>query len=223
MQPVVSLNGSLIRLRESRPPPTSLPPGNDVNAYSEFHTRAPSHFIDNYKAFNFNVQDLLDSKVISFAPTGPNVNNNPMPPHVGHSVNMIEESIKHNLISNVDMMKTHLLVLKEQLLLKNVFPGCTSDYAHCLNNPQGCGEVKKGIQLLIDQGTFLVEQIPIADDVSTLEIPYYPVQIPVANAPMTPLVITVPTPFPYKSTKVVPWNYSSTTWRKSLLKFKSLL
>lgn len=99
-----------------------------------------------------------------------------MPPHVNHSVNIIEESIKHNLISKVDMMKTPLLVLKEQLLLKNVFPGCTSDCAHCLNNPQGCGEVKKGIQLLIDQGTFLVEQIPTVEDVYTLEIPYYPIQ-----------------------------------------------
>lgn len=52
--------------------------------------------------------------------------------------------------------------------------------------------------MLIDQGVFLVEHSSAADEVSTLEIPYYPVQIPVENAPTTPLVITVPTPFPYE-------------------------
>ncbi|KAI5436872.1 hypothetical protein KIW84_023118 [Lathyrus oleraceus] len=51
-----------------------------------------------------------------------------------------------------------------------------------------------------------------ADEVSTLEIPYYLVRIPVENAPVTPLVITVPTHFPYESTKVVPWNYNSTAY-----------
>ena len=47
---------------------------------------------------------------------------------------------------------------------------------------------------------------------STLEIPYYPIQIPVVNAPTTPLVITVRPPFPYENTKDVSWNYNSTAY-----------
>lgn len=136
------------------PPPMLFLSGCDINVYYEFHTEAPGHSIDNCKAFRFKVQYLFDSKTITFSPVGPNVNNNPMSPHANHPINMIEESVENNLISKVDMFKTHLLTMKERLLLKNVFPGCTSDCAQCLNNPQGGGELKKGIRLLIDQGTF---------------------------------------------------------------------
>lgn len=75
----------------------------------------------------------------------------------------------------------------------------------------------------------MVEQILDVEDVSTLEIPYYLVQIPVANALVTPLVITVLASFPYESKKIIPWNYGSTVYlygqkqEKSLLKVKSLL
>lgn len=70
---------------------------------------------------------------------------------------MIQESAELNRISKVDMLKTPLLVVNEQLLQKNVFPDCTSDCVYCLKLPQGYEELKKGIQLLIDQGIFLVE------------------------------------------------------------------
>lgn len=110
------------------------------------------------------------------------------------------------------MLKTSLLVVKEHWLQKNMFSGFTFDCGQYLNNPQGCGELKKGIHLLIAQGIFLVEQTPTSEDVSTLEIPYYLVQIPVANSPTTPLVITVPSPFPYESTMAVPGNYNSITY-----------
>lgn len=95
----------------------------------EFHNGAPSHSVDNCKSFRFKVQGLLDSKAIIFAPASPSVNHNPMLPHVGHPINMIEDHVEHNLISNVDMLNTPLLAVKEQLLLKNVFPGYTSDCA----------------------------------------------------------------------------------------------
>ncbi|XP_050889426.1 uncharacterized protein LOC127094663 [Lathyrus oleraceus] len=206
------LNCSLIKLREAKPPPSPLPPGYDANARCEFHTGAPDHTLDNCKTFRYKVQDLLDSKAISFAPARPNVNNNPMPPHFGHPVNMIQESAVVDRISKVDMIKTLLLEVKKQLLLRNVFPGCTDDCARCGDTPQGCEELREGVQMLIDQGIFLVEHSSAADEVSTLEIPYYPVQIPVENAPTTPLVIVVPAPFSYESTKAIPWNYNSTNY-----------
>lgn len=107
------LNGSLIKLREAKPPSSPLPPGYDANARCEFHIGAPVHTIDNCKAFLDKFQDLLDSKAISSAPAGPNVNNNLMPPHAGHPVNMIQESAEVDCISKVDMIKTLLLEVKE--------------------------------------------------------------------------------------------------------------
>lgn len=65
---------------------------------------------------------------------------------------------------------------------------------------------------MIDQCIFLVKHTSDAEDVSTLEIPYYPVQIFVVDTPITPLITTVPTPFPYESIRVVPWNYNSTAY-----------
>lgn len=157
------------------PPSTPLPLDYDSNAFCKFHTRAPGHTIDNYKAFRYKVQDLLNSKAISFTHAAPNINNNRMPPYAIHLANMVQESAQFNRVSKVDMIKTHLLVVKERLLLRKVFLGCTYDCACCLNNPQGCGEFKRGIHLLIDQGIFLVEHTSAAEDVSTLEIPYYPI------------------------------------------------
>lgn len=104
------LNGSLIKMREVKPPPMPLPLDYNINARCEFHTREPGHSVDNYKAFMFKVQDLLDFKAISLAPAGPTFNNNPMLPYVDHPVNRIQESAEFNLISKVDMLKTPLFV-----------------------------------------------------------------------------------------------------------------
>lgn len=95
------------------PPSTPLSPGYDVNAHCEFHTGEPSHSIDDYKAFRFKVQDLIDYKAILFSLVGPNINKNPMSPNVDHPVNMIQESAELNLLLKVDMLKSPLLVVKE--------------------------------------------------------------------------------------------------------------
>lgn len=44
------LNSSLIQLRELEPPPTPHPPVYDVNAKCVFHSGAPRHMIEDYKA-----------------------------------------------------------------------------------------------------------------------------------------------------------------------------
>lgn len=137
------LNGYLIKLREVRPPLMPLPPCYDINAWCELHTGAPGHSIDNRKTFRLKVQYLFDSKSILSGPTGPNVNNNMMPLHAIHPINMIQEYVEFNRISEVDMLNTHPLGVKEHFLLKNVFPECTSNHSHCLSNPHGCGELKK--------------------------------------------------------------------------------
>lgn len=67
-----------------------LPPGYDVNSRCKFHSGALDHSIENCKALKYKVQDLIDSKAITFTPNGPNVNNNLMPPHNKPAVNMVE-------------------------------------------------------------------------------------------------------------------------------------
>ena len=51
-------------------------------------------------------------KAISLAPIDPNVNNNPMPPHDGPSVSMLEKYRECSLVTSIDEMKTSLTVAK---------------------------------------------------------------------------------------------------------------
>lgn len=117
-------------------------------------------------------------------------------------------------------IRTPLAVVKEQLLMNKVHLGCDAKCEDCLMNPQGCEKLKVSIQRLIDQQALMVEQNPANNEVDVLEIPYDPIRVPVeipydpipvpATAyPITPLMITVPAPFSFDNTKVVPWNYDS--------------
>ncbi|XP_050920473.1 uncharacterized protein LOC127138115 [Lathyrus oleraceus] len=216
------LRESLVQLRELGPPPTVLPPGYDANARCEFHSGAPGHSIKSCEALKYKVQDLIDSKENTFAPKGPNVNNNSMPPHNNASVNMMEANNGRRLISCVDELKRPLIEIKNALMRDNAFPICSNDYEHCLINPQQCRTLKSAIQQLMDQGILVVDYPSIKEDVSTLEIPYDevpPLQIPydfsqltLSTNHVTPIIIKVPTPFPYVDTKAVPWVYDTSVY-----------
>lgn len=211
-----------MQLRELGSPPAVLPPGYDANARCEFHYGAPGHSIENCKALKYKVQDLIDSKAITFAPKRPNVNNNPMPPHNNASVNMMEADNGRRLMSCVDELKTPLIEIKNALMKNNTFPICGNDCEHCLINPQQCRRLKSVIQQLMNQGILVVDCPSTNEDVSTLEIPYDevpPMQIPyefsqltLSTNLITPIIITVPTPFPYINTKAVPWMYDTSVY-----------
>ncbi|XP_050889358.1 uncharacterized protein LOC127094581 [Lathyrus oleraceus] len=216
------LRGSLVQLRELGPPPAVLPPGYDANARCEFHSGAPGHSIEKCKALKYKVQDLIDSKAITFAPKRPNMNNNLMPPHNNASVNMMEADNGRKLTSCVDELKTPLIEIKNALMKNNVFPICGNYCEHCLINPQQCGTLKSVIQQLMNQGILVVDCPSTKEDVSTLEIPYDEVpplhipydfsQLTLSTNPVTPIVITVPTPFLYVDTKAVPWMYDTSVY-----------
>ncbi|XP_050889755.1 uncharacterized protein LOC127095054 [Lathyrus oleraceus] len=216
------LRGSLIQLRELGPPPAVFPPGYDVNSHCEFHSGAPGHSIENCKVLKYKVQDLIDSKAITFAPKGMNVNNNPMPPHNNATVNMMEADNGRRLMSCVDELKTPLIEIKNASMRDNSFPICSNNYEHCLINPQQCRTLKSVIQKLMDQGILVVDFPSIKEDVSTFEIPYDevpPLKIPydfsqltLSTNPVTPIIITVPTPFSYVNTKEVPWVYDNSVY-----------
>ncbi|XP_050875576.1 uncharacterized protein LOC127079204 [Lathyrus oleraceus] len=176
--------------RELGPPPAVLPPDYDANARCEFHSGAPGHSIENCKALKYKVQDLIDSKAITFAPKGPSVNNNLMPPHNNASVNMMEADNGRRLISCVDELKTPLIEIKNALMKDNAFPICD------------CPSTKEDVYTL---------EIPY-DEVPPLQIPYDFSQLTLSTNPVTPIIITIPTPFPYVDTKAVPWMYDTSVY-----------
>lgn len=69
--------------------PTILEPyplGYDPNAYWEFHEGAPGHSLEGCYAFKAKVQELINSKILSFKDVGPNVRSNPLPRHENWSM-----------------------------------------------------------------------------------------------------------------------------------------
>lgn len=110
------LSGSLVQLRELGHPPAVLPTGYDANARYEFHFGAPGNSIENCKALKYKVQDLIDSKAITFAPNDPNVNNNPMPPHDKTNVHMVEFDNGRKVITFVNDLKTQLVEINNVYL-----------------------------------------------------------------------------------------------------------
>lgn len=113
-----------------------LPPGYDINTLCEFHSGDPNHLLENYEALRYKVQELIDSKAITFTPNGPNINNNPMPPHNKPTVNMAEIDNGRRIVSRVDELKTPLIKISNVLMKNDVFPVCSTTCEHCLNNPQ---------------------------------------------------------------------------------------
>lgn len=139
-----------MQLRELGPPPTILPPNYDANARCGFHFGAPSHSVENCKALKYKVQEMTESKAITFAPNGPNVNNNHMPPHNKPTVKMMEEEEGKNLVSSVDKLKTLLINIKEQLLMNNLSFIYNASCERSLINPQTCEDLKTSIQGLMN-------------------------------------------------------------------------
>ncbi|KAI5386852.1 hypothetical protein KIW84_073120 [Lathyrus oleraceus] len=133
-----------------------LPVGYDANDRCNFHSGAPGHTIENYKAFKHVVQDLIDSKAINFA-SAPNVVNNPMLQHSRANINMVEGEVKS--IKDVLKLKTPLLEIKEYLLKANVFPGCGSVCLGCTAQSGGCVKLQQGIQALLDDGILQAEDL----------------------------------------------------------------
>ncbi|XP_058783483.1 uncharacterized protein LOC131658172 [Vicia villosa] len=189
------LAGQLVQLLELGPPPSPLPLGYDVNARCEFHSGAPGHTIEKCRAFKLKFQDLLDDKIISFTPTGPNVQNNPMPPHTG-ATNAVELWDEQILVTDVNEVKMPLATVKEHLVQQGVLCELHDFCLQCSSNPEECDRLRAEIQKLMDEGVIRVERVTPDEEEAVLEIPYYPAEVSktqsasfVIHTPNTPLVI----------------------------------
>lgn len=93
------------------PPITPYPPNFDANTKYEYHGGTPDHTTDNSKALKYKVQELINSKLLTFKEMGPNVKNNLLHGYSGPSVNAIEEIGEIVIIKEVEKVKTHMLII----------------------------------------------------------------------------------------------------------------
>ncbi|XP_058745903.1 uncharacterized protein LOC131618756 [Vicia villosa] len=213
-----------ITLRDAPNAPDTQSPNYNANARCTFHSGAAGHDTKRCIALKNKVQDLLDQKIIQFTPTS-NIVNNPMPAHRGSGVNAIE-SEEINVVSDVGCLTFPLVSVKQHLVNSGIFPGYGIDCKNCKSQPEGCADLKRMVQKLIDEGPLqFYRRLRGAKsndgEVSVISIPYEPVapiciQVPIQIPVSIPyeeqpaaLMITVPGPIPYESEKVVPWHYGA--------------
>lgn len=143
----------LVNLRGMPPPSESLPADYNPNSRCEFHYGGVGHNVENCWALKYKVQELLDSNAIQFTPNNrPNIIQNLMPAHVGHTVNFVEDGEILNLIMDVNLLSNPLRYVKSYLIKNGVFPRCFLECCECQNQLEGCDNLKSGIQNLIDEG-----------------------------------------------------------------------
>ncbi|CAK8535369.1 unnamed protein product [Lathyrus sativus] len=101
-----------------------------------------------------------------------------------------------------------MLIICEKLAEAGIIQEVHGFYEACLSSPEECKELKRCLKELINQGMVQISRTKNEESISTLE----PLEIPYLkqDAQESPLVICFPTPFPFDSTKAVPWNYGAT-------------
>jgi hypothetical protein len=160
-------------------------------------------------ALKYVVKDLIDRGRLTFENSVPHVLDNPLPYHA--AVNMIEafEGAQFRQeVSTLDVrdVVTPLVPLHVKLCQASLFNHDHASCSECLQNPMGCCVVQDDIQSLMD------DKHLIASDVCVI-VPVFH-DSPAENVSQTknvePLVIRLPGPVSYASTKAIPYKYDST-------------
>ncbi|XP_050914977.1 uncharacterized protein LOC127129916 [Lathyrus oleraceus] len=214
------LQKGLVVPRPMGPPPDRLPPWYNPNAHCSFHEGAPKHDLEGCYPLKHRVRELIESKILSFKDMGPNVKNNPLPPHGNPAVNAIEDAFVGVTVDKVDDVKTPLAAFHARLVEAGMININHENCEECATYPKGCQVVRDNIQDLMDKGVLQISSDVKNKDVlviepcfnlpEPIEIPYYSGGVVPVNSKSSPVEICMPTPFPYESTKVVPWKYEIT-------------
>ncbi|KAI5420491.1 uncharacterized protein LOC127135526 [Lathyrus oleraceus] len=121
------------------------PANYDENARCEYHSGAPGHNIEGCRAFKHAVQDMVDSKAISWAPTL-NVNANPVPGPMG--VKVMSKDKRGIEVTDGDHLKTLMSVVPKHLMKRGAFPSVDNCCAAVATN--GCVVMGETIQRMME-------------------------------------------------------------------------
>ena len=202
------------------------PKGYDPNVKCDYHAGAVGHSTENCLALKHKVQNLINAKWLNFKEGGPNVGSNPLPRHGNTSVNAIGDGKEQDLIRSVGKVKTPMRIIFAELCKIGIAKRSVEENERCSfdNNAshtiEDCEDFKLFIQDLMDKqmlqiGCYTKDKDIMMMDECTLPIPrpldIYYTKSTLTLASFVPKLITiyVPTPFPYKDNKAVPWQYNA--------------
>ncbi|XP_050916569.1 uncharacterized protein LOC127131696 [Lathyrus oleraceus] len=182
------LHKGLVTPRPLGPPQNPLLPWYNQDAHYPFHEGAPGHDLEGCYTLKHIVRELVEKKILSFRDVGPNIKN----------------------------VKTSLLALHAKLVGASLIDAYHNNCEECALYPRGCKVVRTDIQNLMDQGVLQVCGPATNEEISVIE-PFFNLQESVEITYQrkyvvhpSPMVVCMPTPFPFESTKVVPWKYDIT-------------
>ncbi|XP_016676185.2 uncharacterized protein [Gossypium hirsutum] len=197
-----------------------------------YHAGNQRHSTENCLAFKRKVQGLIDAGILRFDGTS-NTTRNPFPNHTEGNVSAVTEEDKWRTKSCVSKIKTPLQKIWKVMVEKGLFcclyrifkegsikSQCFCDF-HGIegHDIQSCEEFRKLLQYMMDNkeiGIFNKEADEgevCAFDNQSSSFPYSTdrplvIYYGAKKEQVKPkMIIEVPSPFPYKGNKAVPWKY----------------
>ncbi|KAI5429344.1 hypothetical protein KIW84_034087 [Lathyrus oleraceus] len=182
-----------------------------------YHSGAPGHNVENCFPLKNKVQDLMRSGILSFEDSNPNVTRNPLPSH-GKSVNMIQEDLGKYKVKYVSHIRQSLVYLHKMLCQHSYLEHNHDKCRVCSVNRLGCDQVRRELQMLLNEGTIEILQnrnVDVVEPEVSVISPVFKLPEPVvirynSNKPKaSPALIIKPAgPVPYSSDKAVPFRYN---------------
>ncbi|XP_050909093.1 uncharacterized protein LOC127122859 [Lathyrus oleraceus] len=206
-------------LVKTRTPPAvlkELPWWYKVDQHCAFHQGTPGYNIENCFALKAGVRRLIQSGILSFEDSNPNVQANPLPKHGNANVNMFEGYPRKYRVFFVNIIRRFLVEMHATLCELIYYE---HDHASCqvCSDPRGCTVVKSDLQEILDKNHIQVamDRNKYEHEVNTI-VPRFNLPEPVVIAydgqmtAISPLVIRLAGPTPYELDKVVPYKYNAT-------------
>ncbi|XP_019434187.1 PREDICTED: uncharacterized protein LOC109340878 [Lupinus angustifolius] len=107
--------------------PENPGPWYNENVTCAYHSGAPGHLVEDYRAFKFKVQDLINAKRIDFKENRPNITGNPLPNHENQEVNTIEARDDVAIIDKVEDVKMPMGFIFREMCRQGLVEVITSE------------------------------------------------------------------------------------------------
>ncbi|XP_050896594.1 uncharacterized protein LOC127103370 [Lathyrus oleraceus] len=208
---------NLVETRTSPTVPKELSWWYKPNHHCAFHQGAPDHDVENCFTLKDEVRRLMQSGILYFEDSGPNVQANLLPKHYGEIVNMVEGCPGKYLVYDVNLIRRSLVEMHATLCEFNYY-----EYDHASGhissrNPRGYDVVKIDLQEMLDQNLIQIRRDRDQDEHEVnVIVPRFNIPEPVVielngqKSIVSSFVIFLAGPTPYESAKVVPYKYNAT-------------
>ncbi|XP_050890295.1 uncharacterized protein LOC127095683 [Lathyrus oleraceus] len=208
---------NLVQIRTPPAAPKELLWWYKPDKHYAFYQGTPSHDIENCFTLKAEVRRLIQSGILSFEDSSPNVQANLLPKHGNTTVNIVEGCPRKYIVFDVNLIIRSLVEMHATLCQLSYYEHDHASCHVCSGDPRGCVVVKNELQEMLDQNLIRVIRDRNEDkhEVNVI-VPHFNLQKPTVIAydgqktGVSPFVIRLAGHTPYESDTVVPYKYNAT-------------